>query len=54
MFKAAYETAGVGVSEKEVAAEVMHAMVMAGGEYPGFGALHPFDADPGPGAWNLE
>ena len=37
MFTAAYETAGVGVSEKEVAAEVMRAMVMAGGEYPGFG-----------------
>jgi Xaa-Pro dipeptidase len=37
MFKAAYATAHVGVSEKEVAAEVVRAMVLAGGEHPGFG-----------------
>ncbi len=37
MMSAAISTAGAGVSEKEVAAEVMRAMVMAGGEYPGFG-----------------
>jgi Xaa-Pro dipeptidase len=37
MFTAAYETAHVGVREKEVAAEVLRAMVLAGGEHPGFG-----------------
>lgn len=37
MMRAAIETAKAGVNEKEVAAEVYHAMVMAGGEYPGFG-----------------
>lgn len=37
MMTAAIETAAAGVSEKEVAAEVHRAMVMAGGEYPGFG-----------------
>lgn len=37
MMRAAMQTAGAGVSEQEVAAECMRAMVMAGGEYPGFG-----------------
>ena len=37
MMRAAIETAKTGVNEKEVAAEAYHAMVMAGGEYPGFG-----------------
>lgn len=37
MMRAAIETAGAGVNEKEVAAQVYHAMVTAGGEYPGFG-----------------
>ncbi|HNS50916.1 MAG TPA: Xaa-Pro peptidase family protein [Anaerolineae bacterium] len=37
MMNAAIESAGAGVSEREIAAEVHRAMVMAGGEYPGFG-----------------
>jgi Xaa-Pro dipeptidase len=37
MMRAAIETAGAGVKEKEVAAEVHHAMILAGGEYPAFG-----------------
>lgn len=37
MMQAAIRTAGAGVNEKEVAAEVYRAMVTAGGEYPGFG-----------------
>lgn len=37
MMKAAIETAAAGVSEKEVAAEVHRAMILAGGEYPAFG-----------------
>lgn len=37
MMRTAIETAGVGVSEKEIAAEVYKAMVLAGGEYPAFG-----------------
>lgn len=37
MMHAAIETAKAGVNEKEVAAQVYHAMVTAGGEYPGFG-----------------
>jgi len=37
MMRAAIETAGAGVKEKEVAAEVHRAMILAGGEYPAFG-----------------
>jgi Xaa-Pro dipeptidase len=37
MMQAARDTAGAGVSEAEVAAEVMRAMALAGGELPGFG-----------------
>lgn len=37
MMQAARETAGAGVSEAEIAAEVMRSMVLAGGEPPGFG-----------------
>lgn len=37
MMNAAIRTTKAGINEKEVAAEVYHAMVMAGGEYPGFG-----------------
>jgi len=37
MLRAAVQTAGAGVNEKEVAAEVYRAMVSAGGEYPAFG-----------------
>jgi Xaa-Pro dipeptidase len=37
MMKAAIATAAAGVSEKEVAAEVHRAMIVAGGEYPAFG-----------------
>ena len=37
MMNAAIQSAGAGVSEKVIAAEVHRAMVMAGGEYPGFG-----------------
>ena len=37
MMQTAIKTAGAGVNEREVAAEVYHAMVSAGGEYPGFG-----------------
>jgi Xaa-Pro dipeptidase len=37
MMKAAIESAGAGVTEKEVAAEVHRAMILAGGEYPAFG-----------------
>ncbi len=37
MMRAAIETAGAGVTEKEVAAEVHRAMILAGGEYPAFG-----------------
>lgn len=36
MMQAALDAAGVGVSEREVAAEVQRAMVLAGGEVPGF------------------
>lgn len=36
MMQAAINTAGAGVSEREIAAEVQRAMVLAGGEYPGF------------------
>jgi len=36
MMQAAIETARAGVSEREVAAEVHRAMILAGGEYPGF------------------
>jgi Xaa-Pro dipeptidase len=39
MMGAAMQTAGEGVNEREIAAEVYRAMVLAGGEYPGF---HPF------------
>jgi Xaa-Pro dipeptidase len=39
MLKAAIDTAQVGVNEREIAAEIYRAMVLAGGEYPGF---HPF------------
>lgn len=37
MMRAARETAAAGVSEREVAAEVHRAMLLAGGDYPGFG-----------------
>lgn len=37
MMKAALETAGPGVTEQDVAAEVHRAMILAGGEYPAFG-----------------
>lgn len=37
MMRAAIDTAAAGVSEQEVAAEVHHAMVSAGGEYPAYG-----------------
>jgi Xaa-Pro dipeptidase len=37
MMSAAIETAAAGVKEKEVAAEVHRAMILAGGEYPAFG-----------------
>ncbi|HSM58386.1 MAG TPA: Xaa-Pro peptidase family protein [Candidatus Sulfomarinibacteraceae bacterium] len=37
MMQAAIETAGAGVNEQEVAAEVQRAMALAGGEQPGFG-----------------
>jgi Xaa-Pro dipeptidase len=37
MMRAAIETAKVGVGEHEVAAEVHRAMILAGGEYAGFG-----------------
>ncbi|MCF8061174.1 MAG: Xaa-Pro peptidase family protein [Deltaproteobacteria bacterium] len=37
MMKAAIDTAAAGVTEKEVAAEVHRAMILAGGEYPAFG-----------------
>lgn len=37
MMQAAIETAGAGVNEREVAAEVQRAMALAGGELPGFG-----------------
>jgi Xaa-Pro dipeptidase len=36
MMRAAIDTAGAGVSEQEIAAEVHRAMILAGGEYPGF------------------
>jgi len=36
MMQAALDTARTGVSEKEIAAEVHRAMILAGGEYPGF------------------
>lgn len=36
MMQAAFDAAGTGVSEREVAAEVQRAMVLAGGEVPGF------------------
>lgn len=36
MMQAALETAAPGVNEMEVAAEVHRAMILAGGEYPGF------------------
>jgi len=37
MMQAARETAVAGISEREVAAAVQRAMVLAGGTYPGFG-----------------
>jgi len=37
MMQAALETARAGISEKEVAAEMHRAMILAGGDYPGFG-----------------
>ncbi|MDX1688972.1 MAG: Xaa-Pro peptidase family protein [Candidatus Promineifilaceae bacterium] len=37
MMAAALETAGPGVNEREVAAAVHEAMILAGGTYPGFG-----------------
>lgn len=37
MMQAAIETAAPGVNEREVVAEVQRAMVLAGGELPGFG-----------------
>jgi Xaa-Pro dipeptidase len=37
MMKTAIETAKAGVTEKEIAAEVHHAMILADGEYPAFG-----------------
>lgn len=37
--RAAIETTGVGVNEQEVAAETYRAMILAGGEYPGFTPL---------------
>jgi len=37
MMQAAIDTARAGVSEQQVAAEVHRAMILAGGEYPGFG-----------------
>lgn len=37
MIQAGIDTAGPGVREKEVAAEVHRAMILAGGEYPAFG-----------------
>ncbi len=36
MMQAAINTAQAGMSEREIAAEVHHAMILAGGEYPGF------------------
>lgn len=39
MVNAAINTAKAGINEREIAAEVYRAMVLAGGEYPGF---HPF------------
>jgi Xaa-Pro dipeptidase len=36
MLRAAAATAAAGVNEKEVAAEVYRAMILAGGDYPGF------------------
>jgi len=37
MMQTAIETAGIGVSEQDIAAEVYRTMVKSGGEYPGFG-----------------
>jgi Xaa-Pro dipeptidase len=37
MMQAAIDTAATGVNEREVSAEVMRAMALAGGELPGFG-----------------
>ena len=37
MMQAALQTAAAGVSEREIAADVHHAMALAGGTYPGFG-----------------
>jgi Xaa-Pro dipeptidase len=34
--RAGLATAGVGINEKEVAAEIYRAMILGGGEYPGF------------------
>ena len=36
MMQAAINTAEAGISEREIAAEVHRAMILAGGEYPGF------------------
>jgi Xaa-Pro dipeptidase len=36
MMQAAIDTARAGVSEREIAAEVHRAMILAGGDYPGF------------------
>lgn len=37
--RAGFAAAGVGVNEKEVAAEIYRAMILGGGEYPGFAPL---------------
>lgn len=37
--RAGLNAAGVGVNEKEVAAEIYRAMILGGGEYPGFAPL---------------
>lgn len=37
--RAGFTAAGVGINEKEVAAEVYRAMILGGGEYPGFAPL---------------
>lgn len=37
MMRAAIDTARAGINERDVAAEVHRAMILAGGEYPGFG-----------------
>ena len=37
MMQTAIEVAGAGITEREIAAAVHQAMILAGGEYPGFG-----------------